>query len=576
MPDHGQTRASQQVAQRTFDGLSGAALRRVWEHSPVLIAATIGPEHILVYQNTASRRLFGQRQLGLPLARAFPEITDVSVPRLTEVLRTGEPVDELRHSVPVPDIGGGQVVLRYVLSPLAEHHNEVAGVVMTAVDITAEIRAEEAAARSRLLSDLTSQMTAAGDAGTALRALTEALVPAVADLAAVYVSAASADNDPTGPPVPPEVLTMAPWLSSLGPPPQSRRREVSPWDETMRAGVPLLLPVNPDTITVLAPDPPSARWLSMAEGHTIAVLPLVVAGILTGALVLLAAGEREVYRSEDLPFLSDIAIRAGASINHLYAQQRERSVALQLQRALLPAAPPSLPGVTVAARYQAGAPEVEVGGDWWDVNALAGGKVALGIGDVSGRGVSAAAVMGQARAAMHAAGYAGLPPIEVLQLLDAQLSDVMTPGRLDRFTAPRFATACYAVLDPDRGQLRVSNAGHLPFLIRSAGGAVRVVQPPPGAPLGMLVGGFVETEVPIAAGDTVAMFTDGLVENRYQEVDDGIAKLAAAFEMVGGEHDLEQVAEQLVETVAQGRGADADDIALILARVDCAGAGADS
>jgi serine phosphatase RsbU (regulator of sigma subunit) len=549
-----------------FDRMTPAALRRAWDSSPALVAVTIGPDHVLVYQNDASQAMFGVRQLGVPLRDAFPEVTDAGVQPLTQVLESGDLVEVPRRRVGVRDLTGEDVVLRYVLAPLGPEGEPAEGVVITAIDATAEARAEQAAARTGLLAELSARMTAAADATAGLQALCEALVPDVADLAAVYVLPERPGPGARANPGRLEAMALADHLAGVGrPPPPVPRDRPPPWSGSLYAGEPVILPVTADSMPVLAPEPASAAWLATSRANTIAVLPLVVAGSLTGGLVLLATGERAGYREDDLSFLTNVAARAGAAIAHLRTQQRQRTVALRLQRALLPAAPPLLPGLSVTARYLAGAPEVEVGGDWWDVQDLGGGRVAIGIGDVSGRGVSAAAVMGQARAAMHAAGFANLPPARVLALLDAQLHDVTVPGRLDEPAFPQFATACYGVVEP-ADTLLIANAGHLPLLIRAPDGPVRMVELPPAAPLGLRIGGFAEEVVRFGAGETLAMFTDGLVETRTEDLHAGIAALAGALEEHGGESSIDALAERLLDVMSRRPGYGDDDLALILVR----------
>src|SRR5262249_44861386 len=142
-------------------------------------------------------------------------------------------------------------------------------------------------------------------------------------------------------------------------------------------------------------DPDSLAWLDATSCTTLVVLPLTAAGSLTGAVVLAGAPPRHPFRPADLPFLEDTAARAGAAVAALRDLRRQGQIAVDLQRSLLPDAPPALPGLEIAARYVAGAADVDVGGDWWDVTHLGAGRVGVGVGDVSGRGVPAAVIMGQ-------------------------------------------------------------------------------------------------------------------------------------------------------------------------------------
>jgi PAS domain S-box-containing protein len=549
-------------------GTSSGHVERALETSPALVAVTLGAEQVLVYQNRASRTIFGKREFGLPMSEAFPETSEATVARMREVLVSGAPVEVPQRNVRVRSPDGTVVVLRYVLAPFGQVGLPPEGVVITALDVTAEVRAEEAAVRARLLDELSARVTAADDPTSALQAVTDALVPGLADLAAVYVVAQAQQEGPDSQPIPPQVMTVAEELHPLGPPPPAApRTRPAPWEDSMRAGEPLVLPVNDVSMPVVAPDPASARWLSAARAHSIAVAPLVVAGEVVGALLLLAVGDRPAYEEGDLPLLVDVAARAGAAVGRVATQRRQQEVALGLQRALLPTAPTALPGAAVAARYIAGAPGVEVGGDWWDVQDLGDGRIAMGIGDVSGRGVAAAAVMGQARAAMHAAGRAGLDPAGVLSLLDGLLHDVIASGRLSEPASPQFATACFGILEPAEGRLRISNAGHLPVLVRPAAGGVRCVELAPATPLGLLVGRYAETSVPVEPGDTIVLFTDGLVEIHDQDLDDGIGLLADTLERLGGRSSLESLADGLIETMGARAGYGNDDVALLILRV---------
>jgi serine phosphatase RsbU (regulator of sigma subunit) len=177
--------------------------------------------------------------------------------------------------------------------------------------------------------------------------------------------------------------------------------------------------------------------------------------------------------------------------------------------------------------------------------------------------------MGQASAAMRAAGHADLAPGGVLSLLDGLLAEVISAWK-PADTAPQFATACYAIVEPQHGRVRAANAGHLPLLIRGVDGQVRVAAPPTGPPLGLGVGGFAELDIPVHPGETLAMFTDGLVESRTQDTEDGIYALATLLGRLGGGEDLDRVAEELLADMGRRPGHGPDDVALVLLRLDAA------
>jgi serine phosphatase RsbU (regulator of sigma subunit) len=113
----------------------------------------------------------------------------------------------------------------------------------------------------------------------------------------------------------------------------------------------------------------------------------------------------------------------------------------------------------------------------------------------------------------------------------------------------------------------MANAGHLPFLHRDAAGNVRTVTLPPAPPLGLLIGGFTEGELDVRPGDTLALFTDGLVESRTQDLDSGVAQLARAFADVGADDDLERIADALLHAMGRHEGEGADDLTLLVLRV---------
>lgn len=551
-----------------FEPRAAATFRAAWEHSPALIAVTVGVKHVVVFQNAASKAVFGDRDLGRPLSQVFPEMGAATVAAFDDVWAKGLVVQVDRQRVYSRDVHGDEVVLSYTLSPL-QGPDGPEGVVAAAIDVTGHEHAELAAKRNALLSRISAALAEASDISSGLQAFVDTLVPELADFAAVYIAAASRERTPDARSVPPAVISLAPALAGLGPPPPpSRRERPSPWDRLLRTGHPVLITVDAQILDKPTLDPAAVNWLRAAEARAIAAMPLVVAGRYTGALLLLAAGERRSFENRDLPFLNDIAARAGAAMAQQYSQRRHRDIANRLQYALLPPAPPAIPGLSIAARYLPGAPDVEVGGDWWAVQAVSGRRVAIGIGDVSGRGVTAAAVMGQMRAAMRAAAHAPLSPAEVLGMLDAQLADLVIPDLLNEPAPPRFATACYGILDTGTHQLRVANAGHLPLLVRARAGGVRRIDLPPGMPLGLAAHDYGQTDVEINPGDTIAMFTDGLVESRHTDLDDGIESLAAALECYGDNPDLHLVADELLRSMNTRAGHGEDDTALLLVRDD--------
>ena len=243
--------------------------------------------------------------------------------------------------------------------------------------------------------------------------------------------------------------------------------------------------------------------------------------------------------------------RMGARLTDLLA--RERGVAEKLQHSLLPDRLPDLPGVRFAARYCAGGVGAQVGGDWYDVLALPGGRVGLVMGDVVGHDLQAASEMGQLRNALRACAAEGADPEEVLQRLNR-----LCMGR----DLGELATVLYAVLDPVTGTVRIASAGHYPPLLAS-GGTARYLEGPPCPPVGAVrEARYTSSEHALPAGSRLLLYTDGLVERRTSSVDEGLGRLR---DLVAGplEEDIEGLCDQVLTGMLAGVAPD-DDVALLV------------
>jgi signal transduction histidine kinase/serine phosphatase RsbU (regulator of sigma subunit)/DNA-binding response OmpR family regulator len=236
------------------------------------------------------------------------------------------------------------------------------------------------------------------------------------------------------------------------------------------------------------------------------------------------------------------------------AAQREHSIAEELQRSLLPAETFDLEHLDVATYYRAGVEGTYVGGDWYDIIELAGGRTAFVIGDVMGRGVRAASVMGQLRSAVRAFATLDLAPDDVMRHLDVLVQDL---------AGDQIVTCVYAVFDPVDETLRYANAGHLPPLVADPGGPARQLTAG-GPPLGAGYGTVPTEEVPLATGATVVFYTDGLVEHRGRDIDDGIHALERDIDERDGS-PVVGMPEGIVDSLLP-EGPD-DDVAILVARV---------
>ncbi|MFF7203759.1 MULTISPECIES: ATP-binding SpoIIE family protein phosphatase [unclassified Streptomyces] len=253
-----------------------------------------------------------------------------------------------------------------------------------------------------------------------------------------------------------------------------------------------------------------------------------------------------------LVFAADVTDHAEAAERLRASERRHRETAVTLQRSLLPQELEQPDDLRIAADYRPGGTDAAVGGDWYDVITLGAGRTALVIGDVMGRGVRAAAVMGQLRTAVRAYARLDLPPHEVLQLLDGLAAEI---------DASQIATCVYAVHDPNEGRLVYASAGHLPILVRDEDGSVRRAEDPTGPPLG--TGGWIHTSGTIALppGSSAVLYTDGLVERRGEDIDEGVAALERALSGATGTPQV--VCDRLIRSLGVTAEHD-DDVAVLV------------
>ncbi|GAA2249034.1 SpoIIE family protein phosphatase [Kitasatospora cystarginea] len=253
-----------------------------------------------------------------------------------------------------------------------------------------------------------------------------------------------------------------------------------------------------------------------------------------------------------LVFAAEVTDQVQAASRVREAEHRQRAAAVTLQRSLLPQKLEQPADLRVAATYQPGGADAAVGGDWYDVIGLGGGRTALVIGDVMGRGLRAAAVMGQLRTAVRAYARLDLPPHEVMTLLDGLAMEI---------DANQIATCTYAVWDPAPGTLLYASAGHLPLLLRCPDGTVLRGEEQNGPPLGTGGGTHHSHTLRLLPGTTGVLYTDGLVERRDEDIDQGLDLLART--LGGAIGDPEIVCARLLR--AMGVTSEHDDDVAVLA-----------
>ncbi|HEX5201721.1 SpoIIE family protein phosphatase [Paractinoplanes rhizophilus] len=299
----------------------------------------------------------------------------------------------------------------------------------------------------------------------------------------------------------------------------------------------------------------SGRPLFPAPGEApgCVVLPLTARGRVLGTLSLRMAPDRRGVAGEQ-HFLTELADRAGLALENARLYEQERQIARTLQRSLLAGRLPSGDArFAVETYYQAGAQDLEVGGDWFDAFLITGDRLAVAVGDVVGRGIDAATTMGQLRSAIRALAGEGVGPARMLEGLDRFV---------DRVESARMATVAYAEVDLATCELTYACAGHLPPLVQEPAGSPEFLLDARSAALGSRAGDRRRTEHTrtLAAGSRLLLYTDGLIERRTRPIDKGFEVLAREFAR-RRDAPLQGLSAALADTLV-GRD-HADDVCLL-------------
>ncbi|MFI6770451.1 SpoIIE family protein phosphatase [Streptomyces sp. NPDC050355] len=309
-------------------------------------------------------------------------------------------------------------------------------------------------------------------------------------------------------------------------------------------------------------DPERARRILDHGVHSLAVVPLRARGAVLGLVNFWRSGGSPPFDDEDLSFAEELAGRAAVGIDNARRYTRERTMAMTLQRSLMPRGLPDQDALEVAHRYlpaQAG-----VGGDWFDVIPLPGARVALVIGDVVGHGLHAAATMGRLRIAVHNFSALDLSPGELLGHLDELVTHIDIQDE-DTEDGPAItgATCLYVVYDSVSGRATAATAGHLPPAVAHPDGRVEFLHSPVSPPLGLGTGLPFETaELSLPEGSRLVLYTDGLVESRSRDLDAGLEALCAA--LAGPDRTPEDTCATVMRSLLPAGST--DDVALLVAR----------
>lgn len=337
---------------------------------------------------------------------------------------------------------------------------------------------------------------------------------------------------------------------------RARLTESWPLNDVVRSGDPLFFTSRE---AFLARYPKLAEYLVGSRATAAAFLPLIAQGRPIGALALVYEGKR-TFTSEDRTLLTALSTSIAQSLQRAMLVDQSREIAAGLQSAMLPRRLPSPAGGGLAVRYRTARVGTWIGGDWYDAVALADGRVGVAIGDVQGHDTEAAAIMGQLRIAMTAYAAEGHSCESVLARASAFLAELH---------ADRFATCLYAQVSLATGAVDAANAGHLPPLVRHEDGTVERIEvaggPPLGLPADWSLAAYPRTTFHLAPGDTLLLYSDGLVERPGEDLDRGLARLAEV--LAAGPARVSALADHVRDTLSERIEAE-DDAALLLLHRD--------
>ncbi|MFF4079040.1 SpoIIE family protein phosphatase [Streptomyces sp. NPDC001777] len=535
--------------------------------------AVLDPELRLLLVNPALERITGRpaaEHLGRGPRELLPFLDGDGIEStMRRVLATGVSVRDRFLTGRSPADPGHESAWSMSCYRLEDAGGRLIGATMIMADVTeqhrASIEAAEARRRLAVIARASERVGTALDLELTARELAEVVVDELADIAAVDVlDSVLAASEPATPldrgPHAFRALAVAaghesPAVLAADPPGETAlyaaERLVT---RCVTTGRPVLVAeVTDRDLHRIARDEKAVERMKEAGVHTYLAVPLIARGQVLGVLDLVRTRDPRPFDDEDVAMTCELASRAAVCIDNARWYQHVHGTALTLQRHLLPHRPPQPSGLRIAYRYQPAEADSGIGGDWFDAIPLPQGRTALVVGDVMGHGINAAATMGQLRTATRALAGLELAPAEVLHHLDRVTADLHETT----------ATCVYAVLDPHRRTYRVALAGHPPPVLLRPGRAPRLLDLPTGAPLG--VGGvpFRTAALDLRAGDSLVLYTDGLVETRDEPID---ARLGSLLRLLAEPCDSLEATCDRVLTVLRHPGRD-DDVALLIAQL---------
>ncbi|MEU3734701.1 MULTISPECIES: SpoIIE family protein phosphatase [unclassified Streptomyces] len=525
-----------------------------------------------------------RRMLGLPeedlIGRRLPEIleeADVNesgfMRHLRKVAETGRPAHYETFTPASSRLGEHAWTIE--MWPVRDTLDEVAAVAVAGFDSTGQHRARQ---RLDLLNEAATGIGTTLDVVRTAEELIEFLVPRLADFASVdLLDWVLGAEEPLAAPAETVALRRVAHSATTEGFPRASVH-LGETDAYPSYSAPARALREGRAVLTGPGDPDFDRWMRVRDEQapynrayrecvrsTLAV-PLMARGTALGVAVAVRAAPQHPHVDDDTVLAEELASRAAVCIDNARRFARERSTALSLQRGLLPKGLPGQAVVEVAHRYLPSVSAAGIGGDWFDVIPLSGSRVALVVGDVVGHGIPSTATMGRLCTAVRTLADVDLPPDELLTHLDDLVTHLVADDSGDE-VAELGATCLYAVYDPVSRSLTLAAAGHPAPALVLPDGTTRLIHMTAGPPLG--VGGlpFEATELELPEGSVVALYTDGLVEDRDRDVDHATAELCRA--LTAPASSLDALCDTVLKAVMPEEPS--DDVALLLARTRALG-----
>ncbi|MGW5422810.1 SpoIIE family protein phosphatase [Streptomyces sp. NPDC003943] len=543
-----------------------AALESLFTQSPIGLA-TLGPDLRFVRVNDALARMNGvpaANHVGHRLTEVVPGVNAGALEALMQrVLDTGTAVVDARRAGRTPADPAHDHIWSNSYAPLLDHGGRPLGIIASLIDITesqqAHIEVERARHRFALLAEAGERIGTTLDLQQTAEEVVAFLVPQLADSADVHLLEAVLDPDESTAANRNVLRRLAAGFPDPGAPTAllavGQQFQI-PYDSVYEDAInhARAMDLRVGDIPALIRDPrleALRRYLATRIGAA-RLIPLVARGKVLGTVSVTRLRTREPFDDEERVLLDEVVARAALNIDNARLYTTQRQAALTLQRSLTNNALPDVSGLELTGRYLP-ASSHDVGGDWFDVVALPGGRTGLVIGDVMGHGIHAAAVMGQLRTAVRTLARHDIPPAHMLRSLDAVVADL---------GEDEMATCVYAVYDPADNGWTIARAGHPPPAVVTPDGTVTFLDGPPGTPLGTGAHEFGTEEVALPAGGLLVLYTDGLIESRDRDIDQGMARVARALRDMG--RPLDELCDDLLAGLPAGPAQ--DDVAMLLAR----------